>query len=192
MSSSIPIPPQASGSGSLGHHHDRKPRHHHHLRSMDASMGSPTTSTEMSPSPSTSSSSSSSSSSTASPSSLYSAATPPSRSAKGKEPVLPLSQLSQSGPDATPTRKQQQMHRRRPSLLSSAILHQEAQVINIGDPDGAPRLISYLSSSQGFIWNPEIFVPSYVDYDYTPLENRREPIVEIFLSDEEVQQMFPE
>ncbi|CAK7244941.1 MAG: hypothetical protein STHCBS139747_006507 [Sporothrix thermara] len=37
----------------------------------------------------------------------------------------------------------------------------------------------------------EIFIPSYVDCDYTPLENRREPIHEIFLSDEEIEQMFP-
>ncbi|CAK7231884.1 hypothetical protein SEUCBS140593_008075 [Sporothrix eucalyptigena] len=82
-------------------------------------------------------------------------------------------------------------HNRRPSLLGSAISQQEAHVINIGDPDGPPRLISYLASSQGFVWNPEIFIPSYVDYDYTPLENRREPIHEIFLSDEEIEQMFP-
>ncbi|CAK7263913.1 hypothetical protein SEPCBS119000_000722 [Sporothrix epigloea] len=43
---------------------------------------------------------------------------------------------------------------------------------------------------QGFLWNPEIFIPSYIDY--TPLENSREPIHEIFLSDEEIAQMFPE
>lgn len=88
-------------------------------------------------------------------------------------------------------RKTALAHQRRPSLLSSAISKQEAQVINIGDPDGPPRLISYLSSSQGFTWNPEIFVPSYIDYDYIPLENRREPVHEIFLSDEEIANMFP-
>ena len=55
-----------------------------------------------------------------------------------------------------------------------------------------PRLqISYLSSSQGFVWNPEIFIPSYVDYEYTPLENRREPVHEIHLTDEEVKNMLP-
>ena len=52
--------------------------------------------------------------------------------------------------------------------------------------------ISYLSSSQGFAWNPEIFLPSYVDCDYTPLENRREPVHEIRLSDEEVRNMLPQ
>jgi hypothetical protein len=31
-----------------------------------------------------------------------------------------------------------------------------------------------------------------VDYDYVPLENRREPVHEITLSDEEIQNMFPQ
>jgi len=84
------------------------------------------------------------------------------------------------------------VHERRPSLLSSAISKQEAHVINIGDPDGPPRLISYLASSQGFAWNPEIFLPSYVDCEYTPLENRREPVHEIRLTEEEVKNMFPQ
>ncbi|TDZ34981.1 hypothetical protein C8035_v010176 [Colletotrichum spinosum] len=88
--------------------------------------------------------------------------------------------------------KQKMAHQRRPSLLSSALSKQESTVINIGDPNGAPRLISYLSSSQGFAWNPEIFLPSYVDCDYVPLENRREPVHEIVLSDEEINNMFPQ
>ena len=72
-------------------------------------------------------------------------------------------------------------------------------------------MISYVESSQGFTWNPgalsplipraafaglpsppEIFLPSYVDCDYTPLENRREPVHEITLSDEEIKNMFPQ
>ncbi|KAI2616931.1 hypothetical protein GGS26DRAFT_596695 [Hypomontagnella submonticulosa] len=83
------------------------------------------------------------------------------------------------------------VHHRRPSLLSSAFCKDECTVINIGDPDGVPRLISYLASSQGFTWNPELFVPSYVDCDYVPLENRREPVHEIRLSDEEIKGMLP-
>ncbi|CAK7208414.1 hypothetical protein SCUCBS95973_000094 [Sporothrix curviconia] len=182
MSSSITIP-TASSLGTA--RTDNKPHHRHHLRSMDATMGSPGTPSSSAMTPS----SSSASSSAASPasSSMYSAT--PSRipkSKKGKNVV------SQSAP-APPTVMEQRMqgHNRRPSLLGSAIAQQEAHVINIGDPDGPPRLISYLASSQGFVWNPEIFIPSYVDYDYTPLENRREPIHEIFLSDEEIEQMFP-
>ncbi|KAI1808572.1 hypothetical protein F4811DRAFT_176023 [Daldinia bambusicola] len=88
-------------------------------------------------------------------------------------------------------RKLKSIHHRRPSLLSSAFCKDECTVINIGDPDGAPRLISYLASSQGFAWNPELFVPSYVECDYIPLENRREPVHEIRLSDEEIKGMLP-
>ncbi|CCF32504.1 hypothetical protein CH063_00813 [Colletotrichum higginsianum] len=88
--------------------------------------------------------------------------------------------------------KQKMVHERRPSLLSSALSKQESTVINIGEPNGTPRLITYLSSSQGFAWNPEIFLPSYVDCDYVPLENRREPVHEIVLSDEEINNMFPQ
>ncbi|KAI1489929.1 hypothetical protein F4809DRAFT_508935 [Biscogniauxia mediterranea] len=97
-------------------------------------------------------------------------------------------------PNKSPSRsspKSSMTHQRRPSLLSSAFCKDECTVINIGDPDGPPRLISYLASSQGFAWNPEIFLPSYVDCDYTPLENRREPVHEIRLSDEEIKRMLP-
>lgn len=88
--------------------------------------------------------------------------------------------------------RQKPAHERRPSLLSSAISKQECAFINIGDPEGPPRLISYLESSQGFAWNPEIFLPSYIDCDYTPLENRRDPVHEIRLTDEEINNMFPQ
>ena len=78
-----------------------------------------------------------------------------------------------------------------------------------------PHQISYLSSGQGFTWNPgtlrstlsppvpsrntpwtnstaEIFLPSYIDHDYVPLENRRDPIHEIYLTDEEAATMLPQ
>ncbi|KAI1259609.1 hypothetical protein F5Y18DRAFT_291556 [Xylariaceae sp. FL1019] len=87
--------------------------------------------------------------------------------------------------------KPKPMHQRRPSLLSTALSKEECTHVNIGDPDGPPRLISYLASSQGFAWNPEMFLPSYIDYDYEPLENRQEPVHEIRLSDEEVKKMLP-
>ncbi|KAI0007307.1 hypothetical protein F4779DRAFT_517427 [Xylariaceae sp. FL0662B] len=94
-------------------------------------------------------------------------------------------------PSEQSTHKTKSGHQRRPSLLSSAFSKDECTVINVGDPNGPPRLISYLASSQGFAWNPDLFVPSYVDYDYVPLENRREPIHEIRLSDEEIKGMLP-
>ncbi|TPX18203.1 uncharacterized protein E0L32_002712 [Thyridium curvatum] len=106
-------------------------------------------------------------------------------------PFTPPTAKSSSPSSSSSAQKQKAVHQRRPSLLSSAISKEEATVINIGDPEGPPRLISYLSSSQGFTWNPEIFLPSYIDYDYTPLENKREPVHEITLSDEEIKNMFP-
>ncbi len=51
--------------------------------------------------------------------------------------------------------------------------------------------VTYLSSGQGFVWNPEIFLPSFGDFDYVPLEQRRDPVHEIFLSDEEIKKMLP-
>ncbi|KAK3321566.1 hypothetical protein B0H66DRAFT_174672 [Apodospora peruviana] len=89
--------------------------------------------------------------------------------------------------------KQKMLHSRRPSLLSTALSRQECTTINIADdPDGPLRLISYISSSQGFAWNPEMFLPSYVDYDYVPLEMRRDPVHEIVLSEEEVKKILPQ
>ncbi|KAG9237858.1 hypothetical protein BJ875DRAFT_369107 [Amylocarpus encephaloides] len=82
-------------------------------------------------------------------------------------------------------------HDRRPSLLSSSLSKQEHTVINIGDPDGVPRLITCVRSSQGFDWNPEIFLPSYVECDFESLERKRDPVHEIILSDEEIKKMFP-
>lgn len=38
----------------------------------------------------------------------------------------------------------------------------------------------------------EIFLPSYVDCYYVPLENRRDLVHEIHLTDEEMKNMFPE
>jgi len=83
-------------------------------------------------------------------------------------------------------------HDRRPSLLSSSLSKQEHTVINIGDPDGVPRLITCVRSSQGFDWNPEIFLPSYVECDFESLERKRDPVHEITLSDEEIKAMFPQ
>ncbi|KAH7460480.1 hypothetical protein FOMA001_g19553 [Fusarium oxysporum f. sp. matthiolae] len=87
----------------------------------------------------------------------------------------------------------------------SFLSKQECTVINIGEPNGPPRLVSdfgpvllrppeicYVSSSQGFAWNPEIFLPSCIDCDYVPLENRRDPVDEIFLTDEESKNMLPQ
>ncbi|KAB5575284.1 hypothetical protein GE09DRAFT_590565 [Coniochaeta sp. 2T2.1] len=94
-------------------------------------------------------------------------------------------------PGSKAEQKRKASHRRRESLLSPEFAKDECTTINIGDEE-QPRLISYLSSSQGFIWNPEVFIPSYMEYEFTPLEHRHEPVVEIVLSDEEAKKMLPQ
>ncbi|KAI1173404.1 hypothetical protein F4777DRAFT_451505 [Nemania sp. FL0916] len=111
-----------------------------------------------------------------------------SSSSFSSSPRTPASATSDTSDSA---HKPKSMHNRRPSLLSSALSKEECTHINVGDPDGPPRLISYLASSQGFAWNPEMFLPSYLDLDYEPLENRQEPVHEILLSDEEIKSMLP-
>ena len=109
-----------------------------------------------------------------------------SSSSFANSPMTP--QSTKSSPVSS--EKKPMLHARRPSLLSAAISQQKAEVINIGEEE-APRLISYLTSGQGYLWNPEIFLPSYIDVDYTPLENQREPVIDIRLSDEEIANMYP-
>ncbi|KAG7423529.1 hypothetical protein Forpi1262_v015184 [Fusarium oxysporum f. sp. raphani] len=81
--------------------------------------------------------------------------------------------------------KDKALHARRPSLLSSFLSKQECTVINSANRTA-------LLGCQGFAWNPEIFLPSCIDCDYVPLENRRDPVDEIFLTDEESKNMLPQ
>jgi len=48
-----------------------------------------------------------------------------------------------------------------------------------------------VKASQGFDWNQEIFLPSYADYHFQDLETKKDPVQDIFVSDEEVANMFP-
>ena len=80
------------------------------------------------------------------------------------------------------------------------------------DPDEPPRLITYTKHSQGFTWNDELFLPSYLigrggrrrrkRYGYDDDEDDDEdgwggdegeqcPVTEIFVTDEEVKAMMP-
>ncbi|KAH8590796.1 hypothetical protein B0O99DRAFT_520553, partial [Bisporella sp. PMI_857] len=74
----------------------------------------------------------------------------------------------------------------------SSFSKSEHTVVNIGDPDGTPRLITCVRSSQGFDWNPEIFLPSYIESDFESLDRKRDPVHEIILSDEEIKSMLPQ
>jgi len=136
---------------------------------------------------------------------MSSSITIPTRTAYGESSKAATSSSSSSSYSVSPRSPQQQTtssstasprsrygHDRRPSLLSSSLSKQEHTVINIGEPDGTPRLITCVRSSQGFDWNPEIFLPSYVECDFESLERKRDPVHEIRLSDEEIKQMFPQ
>ncbi|PQE14377.1 hypothetical protein CJF30_00006963 [Rutstroemia sp. NJR-2017a BBW] len=111
----------------------------------------------------------------------------------------PTPQQSPSSASSSPNTRYG--HDRKRSFLSSSLSKQEHTVINIGDPDGTPRLITCVRSSQGFDWNPdnlrrltvkEIFLPSYIECEFESLERKRDPVHEIRLSDEEMKQMFPQ
>ncbi|KAI9643636.1 hypothetical protein NHQ30_008258 [Ciborinia camelliae] len=115
-------------------------------------------------------------------------ASPSSSSSYSSSPTT--SQQSSSSTTSSPNTRYG--HDRRRSLLSTALAKEEHTTINIGDPDGTPRLITCVRSSQGFDWNPEIFLPSYMESDFESLERKREPVHEIRLSDEEIKQMFPQ
>ncbi|KAK0113716.1 hypothetical protein ONS95_013964 [Cadophora gregata] len=114
-----------------------------------------------------------------------------SSSSSFSSPRTPQQQQQQQ--TATPTSSTAKYgHDRRRSLLSSSLSKQEHTVINIGDPDGVPRLITCVRSSQGYEWNPEIFLPSYVESNFESLERKRDPVHEIRLSEEEIKDMFPQ
>ncbi|KAF7876365.1 hypothetical protein EAF04_001458 [Stromatinia cepivora] len=115
-------------------------------------------------------------------------ASPSSSSSYSSSPTK--SQRSPSSTTSSPNTRYG--HDRRRSLLSTALAKEEHTTINIGDPDGTPRLITCVRSSQGFDWNPEIFLPSYMESDFESLERKRDPVHEIRLSDEEIKQMFPQ
>ncbi|KAF2158054.1 hypothetical protein K461DRAFT_310026 [Myriangium duriaei CBS 260.36] len=81
---------------------------------------------------------------------------------------------------------------RRPSLLGTSLSHCEYTVINVAGPDGPPRLVTCVKSSQGFDWNQDIFLPSYIDYDSSDLERKPDPVKDIILTDEEAAALLPQ
>ncbi|GAB7344467.1 hypothetical protein MBLNU457_2305t1 [Dothideomycetes sp. NU457] len=81
---------------------------------------------------------------------------------------------------------------RRPSLLGTSISKSEYTVINVAGPDGPPRLITCVKASQGFDWNQDIFLPSYMDYDSSDLERKPDPVQDIILTDEEAAALLPQ
>ncbi|EXJ67024.1 uncharacterized protein A1O5_09670 [Cladophialophora psammophila CBS 110553] len=89
-----------------------------------------------------------------------------------------------------------------PSMLSSSSYKSINLNAHHDDPDEPPRLITYTKYSQGFTWNDELFLPSYMLgrygergrkklYDGDFGDEDHCPVAEIFVTDEEAEAMMP-
>ncbi|KIW69735.1 hypothetical protein PV04_05593 [Phialophora macrospora] len=89
-----------------------------------------------------------------------------------------------------------------PSMLSSSSYKSINLNAHHDDPDEPPRLITYTKHSQGFTWNDELFLPSYMLGRYGERGRKKQydgdfgdedhcPVAEIFVTDEEAQAMMP-
>ena len=61
----------------------------------------------------------------------------------------------------------------------------EHTTFDLGVRDGAPRVITYVKTSQGFDWNQDIFLPSSSDITIHNGINRPERVVDIVLTEED-------
>ncbi|KAH7115162.1 hypothetical protein B0J11DRAFT_540001 [Dendryphion nanum] len=104
---------------------------------------------------------------------------------------FPGNRVGSTNSTSSPAASQSPSYRdRRPSLMSQAFTQAEHTVINIGNSE-YPRLISCVKASQGFHWNQEIFLPSYAEYHHEDIERKQDPVQDIFVTDEEVANLFP-
>jgi hypothetical protein len=101
-------------------------------------------------------------------------------------------------PDVMPSANLTQGSPLGPSMLSSQIY--KSINLNARDPDEPPRLITFTKAGQGFNWNEELFLPSYMVSRYS--RGRRKQydgdlgeddveVAEIFVTDEEANNMMP-
>ncbi|KAI9798580.1 MAG: glyceraldehyde-3-phosphate dehydrogenase 1 [Piccolia ochrophora] len=75
---------------------------------------------------------------------------------------------------------------------SSSPSEEEYTVVNVGPPNGPVKLISCVKASQGFDWNQELFLPSYAQHESINLERKRDPVHEIYLTEEDIRAVLPE
>ena len=105
-----------------------------------------------------------------------------------------------------------------PSMLSSSSYKSINLSNRVGDPDEPARIITYTKHSQGFTWNDELFLPSYMvgrryrgskarrrwgagydededmeDENDIPFDEEADrcPVTDIFVTDEEAAAMLP-
>ena len=88
-----------------------------------------------------------------------------------------------------------------PSMLSSSSYKSINLNAHHDDPDEPPRLITYTKHAQGFTWNDELFLPSYMLGRYGERGRKKQydgdfgdedhcPVAEIFVTDEEANSMM--
>ena len=72
--------------------------------------------------------------------------------------------------------------------------------LNSLDPDEPPRLLTFTKAGQGFNWNEELFLPSYMVSRYSRSRRKQYDgdlgeddveVAEIFVTDEEANKMMP-
>ncbi|KAH9827542.1 inosine-5'-monophosphate dehydrogenase [Teratosphaeria destructans] len=112
-------------------------------------------------------------------------------SSSSPAPMLSLSKGKFPAKAEERRRYSEEISPRRPSLLGSSLAKSEYTVVDLAPHDGPPRLVTCVKSSQGFDWNQELFLPSYVDYEQD-LEHRQEPVQDIVLTDEEAAAILPQ
>lgn len=85
-----------------------------------------------------------------------------------------------------------------PSMLSSPTY--KSINLNGPDPDEPPRLITFTKAGQGFNWNEELFLPSYMISRYSRSRRKQYDgdlgeddveVAEISVTDEEANNMLP-
>lgn len=119
----------------------------------------------------------------------------PTATQKMKAKVVDITPRTISTPSLLPSRS---------SPLGPAMLESNTyKSINLNgpDPDDPPRLITFTRSGQGFTWNEELFLPSYMIGRYTGRGRRKQydgdlgeddvEVAEIFITDEEATKMMP-
>jgi len=107
----------------------------------------------------------------------------------GKSPVTDT--VTGTQPIAVSPAQADRARNRRCSFLSDSLAKSEYTVIDVGSED-SPRLITCVKASQGFNWNPEIFLPSYLNHGFEPLERRQDPVEDIIITDEEAAALLPQ
>ncbi|OQN99863.1 hypothetical protein B0A48_14633 [Cryoendolithus antarcticus] len=101
--------------------------------------------------------------------------------------------LSKAPVVSASTRSKERIQPRRPSLMGTLLSGAEYTVVDLArGGEGTRRLVTCIKSSQGFDWNQELFLPSYIHRQSEDWERRADPVHEIMLTDEEAASILPQ